>query len=586
MSLALRDYQTDLVESVRTELRAGLRRLCIVSPTRSGKTQVFSYMAGRATGRVWIVVHRRELANQTSKTLAAWGVPHGIISPGRKYDGQRVQVCFVDTLSGRIKSGADPIHAPDVLIVDECDLAEAATWQRVIQKYSEAILLGFTATPQRLDGKGLGNTYQKLVMGPSVPFLMDAGHLARPVYYGVPSVPDLSGLSKERGDFNRAELAAAVEDSPVLTGDIVEHYHRIAPGTRYVGFAVSIRHAERLAEDFTRAGYPSAAISSKSNDRDELTARLRSGSLTGLWTVDIFGRGVDVPAIETGILARPTMSLALHLQQVGRVLRPAEGKTARIIDHAGNLQRHGSAEFQRQWSLDCVPKGHREAEALMALTQCGSCHAHFKTAAVCPYCGATCRTVERKVKEIDGWLTIVSQKEIDAEIKAKQDAEKKEEKEKKDALERAREAKAKAERMAQGACKTEGELVALFIKQGSKKRMALIRAKYVLNGRKAATEEEQRRKQMLAEKRLRNPNQLTERSDWIQEPFEYCSMEYSLRRVTLYRTEEIDGNWWRMIKTNIVGTRFDCYFQAETLEVATVKAFKSLEENKYQNLFS
>ncbi len=484
--MQLRNYQSALVESVRTELRAGFRRICVVSPTGSGKTQVFCYMAGRATGRVWIVVHRRELALQTSKTLTAWGVPHGVISPGQAYDGQRVQVCSVDTLASRIKQGADPVDAPDVLIIDECDLAEAATWQRVIQKYSEAILLGFTATPQRLDGKGLGRTYQRLIMGPSVPFLMDAGHLARPTYYGVSSVPDLSGLSKERGDFNRAELAKVVEDSPVLTGDIVDHYHRIAPGTRYVGFAVSIKHAERLAEDFTAKGYPSAAISAKSKDRDELTARLRSGSLTGLWTVDIFGRGVDVPAIETGILARPTMSLALHLQQVGRVLRPADGKVARIIDHAGNLLRHGSAEYERNWSLECVPKSHREAESLMALTQCHSCHAYFKPAPACPHCGELCKASERKIKHVDGWLSVLTQKEIDAEIKAKDEAAKRAAKEKKEEAERIAEAKAKAERMAQGACKTREQLIAFFIKQGSKTRTAIIRANYVIQGRKNA----------------------------------------------------------------------------------------------------
>jgi len=386
--MKLRNYQSDLIESVRAELRTGFRRLCVVSPTGSGKTQCFCFMAGRAAGRVWIVVHRRELARQTSKTLTDWGVPHGVISAGEAYDGQRVQVCSVDTLATRIKSGAEPMDAPDVLIVDECDLAEAATWQRVIKRYHDAILIGFTATPQRLDGKGLGNTYQRLVMGPTVPFLMDAGHLARPVYYGVPNVPDLSDIGKERGDFNRAELARAVEDSPVLTGDIVEHYHRIAPGTRYVGFAVSIKHAEKLAEDFTRKGYPSAAISSKSKDRDELTARLRSGSLTGLWTVDIFGRGVDVPAIETGILARPTMSLALHLQQVGRVLRPAEGKTARIIDHAGNLQRHGLPETVRAWSLDGVHAKTRTNEMLEAVRQCQTCYGWSAPAPCCPQCGA------------------------------------------------------------------------------------------------------------------------------------------------------------------------------------------------------
>ncbi len=413
----LRTYQHDLVSQISQKLKSGLRKLCIVAPTGSGKTQIFCYLAGKIAQnnkRVWIIVHRVELAFQTSRTLHSWGVDHGRIAAGFDYDGNLVQVVSIDTLLGR-----DISDYPDYLILDECDLCESKTWQAVIKKYGKAILLGFTATPQRLDGKGLGNTFQEIVMGPSVKFLMQNNYLATPIYYGVANSLDLSKFKKTCGDYDKKQLAEIAESSPVLTGDIVEHYSRICPGSRFVGFATSIKHAEKLSELFNKAGYKTAVIHSKSKDRIQLTNMLKTGMLTGLWTVDIFGRGVDVPAIETGILARPTQSLALHLQQLGRPLRPAENKQVRILDHAGNIHRHGFAETERQWSLQGIHKKTRVKEMLDAIRQCNSCWGWFAPVLanpVCPQCGVLAPTKQRATKEQEGELKKLTPEEVEAEL--------------------------------------------------------------------------------------------------------------------------------------------------------------------------
>lgn len=437
MSLSLRSYQTDLDAKIHAATAANL---CVVSPCGSGKTNVFCHFAGQIPGRVWILVHRVVISRQTSKTLNLWSVPHGRIAPGQAYDGQRVQVCSVDTLATRIKSGAEPMDAPDVLIVDECDLCESPTWQRVLKHYPNARKLGFTGSPERLDGKGLANSYDALIEGPSVEWLMSNGFLARPEYYGIPHAPDLSKLPKHGGDYSRQ----ALDDlGSVLTGDVLDTYRKHAAGTKFLGFCVSVKHAETLAAQFNEAGYPCAAIHAGSPDRAEKVEQLASGTLLGLFQVDLFGRGTDLPIVETGLDARPTQSLARFIQAVGRILRPHPGKHARWFDFAGNLDRHGLAETPRSWSLAGVTKRKRAEEILQAVRQCQTCHGWSAPAPCCPQCGAVLPLKPRVTKEQAGHLRKLTPEEVEAAMTAKKAA--------------------VAERKA---CRTFGELVALARKTG------------------------------------------------------------------------------------------------------------------------
>lgn len=444
----LRPYQSDLETCLLGRIDAGVKRIVAVSPTASGKTNVFCHMAGLIPGRVWILVHRVEIAAQTSRTLNAWNVPHGRIAPGVAYDGQRVQVVSIDTLASRLKSGAATDDKPNVLIIDECDLCESATWQRVLTAYPDAVRLGFTGTPERLDGRGLANSFDELVEGPSVEWLMANGFLARPDYYGIPHAPDMSGTPKQSGDYSRA----ALDDlGSVLTGNVLETYQRHANGTRFLGFCVSVKHAEKLAEEFTAAGIPCAAIHAGSTNRAEMVEALGSGKVRGLFQVDLFGRGTDLPCVETGLDARPTMSLARYVQAVGRVLRQFPGKHARWFDFAGNIARHGLAETQRTWSLAGRTRRQRAEETLNAVRQCQGCYGWFTPAPCCPRCGFTMPVKQRATKEQAGQLRKLTPEEVAAQV-----AEKK---------------RLTDERKA---CRTLAELQALGRKRGYHARWALI----------------------------------------------------------------------------------------------------------------
>lgn len=415
----LRPYQQDIDAAIRDALRAGKRRPLVVSPTGSGKTVIFSHIAGgagRKGKRVWILVHRQELIDQTSRTMRDFGVPHGIIAAGWPVDPlPHVQIVSVQTVVRRV-SGLIP---PDVIIVDECHHAAAGTWAKILGAFPKAVVLGFTATPERLDGKGLVDAFDDIIRGPEVAWLIENGFLCQPVYYAPPNQLNLDGLHVRGGDFARDETAELM-DKPMITGDAVQHYRRLCPGAPAVAFCASVAHAEHVAQAFNAAGFTAATLDG-TLDRIERRRRvnsLKDGSLRVLTSCEIISEGFDIPVVTAAILLRPTKSLGMHLQQIGRVLRPAPGKSrAIILDHVGNCLRHGLAEEVREWSLDGRPKKKKASDDDDAppVRQCPKCYACHVPAPVCPECGHTYEIKVRKLEQQDGELV-----ELNAEWMAKQ----------------------------------------------------------------------------------------------------------------------------------------------------------------------
>lgn len=403
----LRPYQTDLVESIRSAYRQGVQRCLAVAPTGSGKTVVFSYIAQQSLSRLsktLILVHRQELLDQTSRTLTAFGVPHGVIAAGRSSDvTERIQVASVQTLVRRL----DHVTKPDLIVIDEAHHAIAGSWRKVIDRFGDARVLGVTATPERLDGKGLGSVFGRMIMGPKVVDLQADGHLSVAKYYA-PTSADLSGVKNRGGDYDQQGLES-IMDRPTITGDAVDHYARLAHGMPAIAFCVSIAHARNVAESFCRAGYDAATIDGtlSAQDRRDRVQMLGDGRLSVLTSCEIINEGFDVPVVGAAILLRPTQSLGLHLQQIGRVLRPAAGKThAVILDHAGNLARHGLAEDDRDWSLEDRPKKKSESgNASVAVRQCPECFCcHAPSEQSCPECGYEHEVQNREIEHVDGEL--------------------------------------------------------------------------------------------------------------------------------------------------------------------------------------
>lgn len=412
--IALRPYQIEAIEGVRNAFRAGARAPLLVAPTGAGKTVMFSYVAsGTASkgNRVLILVHRRELIRQASRKLTETGVSHGLIAPGHTATRDLCQVASVQTLARRL---GDPRYAsPDLIVVDEAHHAVAGQWATVTQAYPQARLLGVTATPERLDGRGLGveagGPFDVMVPGPSVADLVEGGFLTSARIYAPAEAPDLSGVRTRGGDYDAAALSSAMS-APKLVGDAVEHYRRHADGLPAILFSPSVAHAEAMAEAFRAAGYRAVAASgaTESSRRDAAIAGLGTGAVQVLCSCDLISEGLDVPAVGAVILLRPTKSLGLYLQQVGRGLRPAPGKSHLIVlDHAGNTLRHGPPEMPREWSLAGRPKKAKKDDVPPA-RQCPACFAVFSPAPACPECGHVFPVQSREIEHVAGDLSDVT----------------------------------------------------------------------------------------------------------------------------------------------------------------------------------
>ena len=434
--ISLRPYQQTGVENIRGRFGAGDRAVLYVLSTGGGKTFTFSYIAASAANlgnRVLILVHRTELLQQSSLSLAAIGVEHGLIAPakkakaiagehfdtlGRSYIDQQatVFVASVQTIARQLDKWA---HLFKLVIIDEAHHATAGQWARTIEACSNARVLGVTATPVRTDGQGLGReaggVFDSLVEGPSITELIKLGYLVRPQVFAPPAQFDLKGIRKTAGgDYNQKQLAERM-DTPTITGDAVAHYQRYLGGKSAIAFCASIAHAEHTAEAMRQAGVRAAAVSGKTPDeeRRRMIADLGAGKLDVLSSCDIVSEGTDIPSVTGALLLRPTQSEGLFLQQVGRVLRPAEGKDrAIILDHVGNCLTHGLPDEERPWTLDGREKnerGPRDEEPDINVQQCPTCYSVHAPAPSCPACGHVYTPEERQIKQVDGELAEVTE---------------------------------------------------------------------------------------------------------------------------------------------------------------------------------
>ena len=407
--MALRGYQEALLDGARARLRAGVARLLLQLPTGGGKTVLAAEMLGGAARkglRSWFVVHRKELLDQTSRTFAAMGIDHGFIATDYPINPRApVQLCGIHTLANRLVS-VDP---PDLIVWDEAHHAVAGTWSRVMNVLPSARHIGLTATPERLDGRGLKDHFDEMLLGPTTAELIAEGHLS-PYRYFAPGQPDLLGVRTTAGDFNRGDLAKVMEDKGLI-GDVVASYQRHASGMQGIVFAVDTEHSRLLAGEFRAAGILAEHVdgSMKKAERGAKVEAFRRGEIAILTNCELFGEGFDVPAVSYVGLARPTQSLSLHLQQVGRALRVLPGKSHAIIcDHAGNAFRNGLPDDDRTWTLEGRKKGKGRAVGpsdALSIRQCTECYqVSPSTASECPGCGFVFPVRSRTPETGDGEL--------------------------------------------------------------------------------------------------------------------------------------------------------------------------------------
>lgn len=415
--MQLRPYQSDVLMGVYNQWQSGARDVLAVLPTGGGKTIIFSEAIRQHNGGSCAIAHRQELVSQISMALARDGVKHRIVGPksvirwvvqlhiselGRDYydPAARCAVAGVDTLTRRGEELARWAQQVTLWVQDEAHhLLTANKWGKAVAMFPNARGLGVTATPERADGKGLGRhadgVFDVMVEGPGMRDLIGLGYLTDYRVLCPPSDLDLSDVATgSDGDFNRKPLAAKTRKSSVM-GDVVTHYQRHASGRLGVTFAPDVDTATELAARFNAAGVPAEVVSAKTPDkvRLEILRRFRSRQILQLVNVDLFGEGFDLPAIEVVSMARATQSYALFAQQFGRALRLLDGKQwAMIIDHVGNVLRHGLPDRPRVWSLDRREKrsGNKKPEDVVPMRVCLNpvCMAPYeRTHAACPFCG-------------------------------------------------------------------------------------------------------------------------------------------------------------------------------------------------------
>lgn len=414
--LALRLDQKTFVKAIWAALKGGAQSVIGCAPTGFGKTVTMGDMVGAISGRgkrVIVTVHRESLVTQTAQTFAEFGIPHGFIASGMPYSrGNLVHIASIDTLKNRL----GVVEVPDALVIDEAHLAMAAGWKLVVDYFRErgTKIIGLSATPQRLDGKPLNDIFDELVLGPPVDWLMAEGHLSEYRYFA-PDVPDMSRARKNKNGEFRDKDAGAVMDTPKLIGSAVAHYKKLAMGKRAICFAMDVTHSRHLVAEFNASGVPAAHIDSKTPkaERKRILNDFADGKIFVLSNVELVTTGFDLSAqvgrdvpVECVILCRPTMSLALFLQMVGRALR-RKPYPAIILDHAGNCGRHGFPDDPREWSLDGIEKGSAgPKEGPPPPITCGGCFVQIRRPAppACPYCQKRLAPEAKPVEEAAGIL--------------------------------------------------------------------------------------------------------------------------------------------------------------------------------------
>ncbi len=307
-----------------------------------------------------LMVHRKELVEQAVSHLARVGIDAGIIMAGKEARPQlSVQVASVQTLRRRLAAAQQSF---DLLVVDECHHAVAASYQAIIDAFAvrggkrinTASVLGITATPFRFDGAPLWPTFTSIYCGPTVAELVQADYLANlRVFADAAGVKQVAtaGIKAAMGDFEARALDKAAR---VITGDVIEEFSKHAATKRALVYAVSVAHSKELCAQFLAAGYKAEHIDGATPraDRETIIERVRSGETQIMCNVEIATEGFDVPEVEAIVLVRPTLSRALHLQMVGRGMRTSGGKELCVVlDHASNFARHGSPLDARKYSL-------------------------------------------------------------------------------------------------------------------------------------------------------------------------------------------------------------------------------------------
>lgn len=406
MAIELRDYQGAAVESLRENIRAGVKNQVLCMGTGSGKTVVAAYLAdecNRKAKRLIFVVDRVALIEQTSATLDQYGIPHGVIQAQhwRFRPWERIQVASIQTLARRKWPDAD------LIIVDECHGLHKTAIDRIGKR--DTITIGLSATPFT---KGLGKHYEKVVSVITTNALIAEKHLV-PFRVFAASEPDMSGAKVVAGEWTDSEAA---ERAMPIVGDCVAEYLKHGESRKFIAFGANVAHCEEIQRQFMAAGVLVELYTYRTGDeaRAEMVTEFRKpdSTIRGLVSVAALSKGFDVSDVACIIMARPLKSsLAEHIQILGRGLRKHPGKSdCLVLDHSGNCVRFwdamqdffetGAVELDDGTRKPKAPERPKEKKS----AKCPECHCVHDAAPSCPACGYAYPRRPSNIEHVKGTL--------------------------------------------------------------------------------------------------------------------------------------------------------------------------------------
>lgn len=381
-------YQRDLVDKARQSLAKGNRSVLLVSPAGSGKSVMIAEITRLAIekgGHVMFMVHRKELVNQIAETFTKDGI-----------DLNHTTVMTV----GKIKNRLGKLPTPTLIITDETHHSLAKTYRDIYNWYSDVPRLGFTATPWRLSGKGLGDVYDDMVEGPDVQWLIDHNYLAKFAEYGYDG-GDKSLLKKSStGEFTGKSMDDYAKT--IIRGDVIKTWREKADGRKTIVYCHAVWFSQKVAQAFNNAGIKAAHVDSKTpaRERARIMADFKAGKITVLCNCDLISEGFNVPDCSCVVLLRPTESLVLYIQQAMRSMRFVPGKHAVIIDQVGNFKKFGTPATPHVWTLKDrnKKKGNGGGQAGPPVRTCTKCYGVIPAQArICPLCGAEVEVVKTEI---------------------------------------------------------------------------------------------------------------------------------------------------------------------------------------------
>ena len=372
LMFSLRDYQQDLVSKTFAAWSGGKRKVLLQLSTGGGKTIIFSTMASEFTCRgegVLVVAHREELILQAADKLAiTTRVQPGIIKAGYRQTDSLLQIGSIQTLTRR-----KIYPKAELVIVDEAHHSTAASYRKLLDAYDNALILGVTATPRREDGYGLRDVFEHLVCSITTKELIALGYLTD--YKLIAGFKYSQHRVPQKRDFTKKELEQVASD--YKPEEILKQWQNFCTGKKTILFAVNVMHSKAIATKFRAVGIAAEHLDGDTppDERKAILNRFKSGITTLISNCAILTEGFDCPDAEAVVIARPTSSVTLWLQMIGRVLRPSPDKDyATILDMTDNWFRLGRPCDNRQWSLDpvsCDPD-------TLGVRCCPSCHHVFK----------------------------------------------------------------------------------------------------------------------------------------------------------------------------------------------------------------